>query len=101
MRVVVVVVVVVEIIVAPRILSHSKLHRFSDYDNDNDDDYYDNDHDNDHDNDEERHRRRTRKSLARHRGPERLQPRRGRGDAQRGGLLVPVPRLVRPGLGEG
>ena len=31
-------VVVVEIIVAPRILSQPKLHRFSDYDNDNDND---------------------------------------------------------------
>ena len=33
---VVVVVVVVEVIVAPRILSHSKLHRFCHYDNDSD-----------------------------------------------------------------
>jgi len=41
--VVVVVVVVVEIIVAPWILLHAKLHRFSDYD-------YDNDNDNEKDN---------------------------------------------------
>jgi hypothetical protein len=34
--VVVVVVVVIEVIVVPRILSHPKLHRLSDYDNDND-----------------------------------------------------------------
>jgi hypothetical protein len=35
----VVVVVVIEVIVAPRILSHAKLHRCSDYDdNDNDND---------------------------------------------------------------
>ena len=40
--VVVAIVVVIEGIVAPGILSHAKLHRFSDYD-------YDNDNDNDND----------------------------------------------------
>jgi len=40
--VVVVIVVVIELIVAPWIVSHPKLHRFSDYDLDND-----NDNDND------------------------------------------------------
>jgi hypothetical protein len=44
--VVVVVVVVIEVILAPWILSHPRVHRFSDYDND-----YDNDNDNDNDND--------------------------------------------------
>ena len=38
MRVVVVVVVVIEVIGAPPILPHAKLHRFSDYDHDNDND---------------------------------------------------------------
>jgi len=39
-----VVVVVIELIVAPRIFSHPRMHRFSDYD-------FDNDNDNDNDND--------------------------------------------------
>jgi hypothetical protein len=37
-RTVVVVVVVIDVIVAPRILSHPKSHRFFDYDHDNDND---------------------------------------------------------------
>jgi hypothetical protein len=38
MSVVVVVVIGAEVLVAPPIRSHLKLHRFSDYDNDNDND---------------------------------------------------------------